>query len=66
MFLPHVFIIFAYEMPLSCSTSEARLITKKWHLSVELIIPIHLRRAQLTPTPLMWETAFVFKVKLIQ
>ena len=36
------------EMSSSCSTSEARLITKKWHLYVELTISIQLKRAQLT------------------
>ena len=29
MFIRQVFIMLAYEMSLSCSTSEARLITKK-------------------------------------
>ena len=53
MFIPHVFIMFAYEMSSSCGTSEARLITKKRRSSLELTIPIHLKRAQLTPTPLM-------------
>ena len=35
MFIPRAFIMFAYEMSSSCSTSEARLITKKLRLSVE-------------------------------
>ena len=48
MFMPYVFIMFAYEM-----TSEARLITKKLCLPVELTVSIHIKRAQLTPTPLM-------------
>ena len=66
MFILHVFIMFAYEMSSSYSSSEAGFMIKKLRLSVELTIPIHLRRTQLTTTPLMWETGFVFKVKLIQ
>ena len=53
MFISHVFIMFAYEMSSSYSSSEAGLKTKKLCLSVELTIPIHLRRTQLTITPLM-------------
>ena len=53
MFILHVFIMFAYEMSSSYSSSEAGFMTKKLRLSVELTIPIHLRRTQLTTTPLM-------------
>ena len=38
MFIPYVFIMFPYEMYSSCSTSEARLITKKSRLFVELSV----------------------------